>query len=92
MEGWVFEWLKIWRTLAGFSKIAYPSRTQHAVESLHSPLMEDCMRVETSQHRTSWETTVYSLPSSAYWYLMGGPGPSSRATSMKVPGTLSLSS
>lgn len=57
-----------------------------------SPLMEDCIRDVTSQQRMSCETTVYSFPSSAYWYLIGGPGPSSRATSMKVAGTPSFRS
>lgn len=58
----------------------------------NSPLIEDCIRDVTSQQRTSCDTTVYSFPSSAYWYLMGGPGPSSSATSMKVAGTPSFNS
>lgn len=56
------------------------------------PLIEDCIRDETLQQRISCDTTVYSFPSSAYWYLIGGPGPSSRATSMKVAGTFSFRS
>lgn len=56
------------------------------------PLIEDCIREETLQQRISCDTTVYSFPSSAYWYLIGGPGPSSRATSMKVAGTFSFRS
>ena len=54
--------------------------------------MEDTQRCEMSQQRTRCDTTAYSLLSSAYWYLMGGPGPSSNATSMKSCGTLSRSS
>lgn len=56
------------------------------------PLIEDCIRDDTLQQRISCDTTVYSFPSSAYWYLIGGPGPSSRATSMKVAGTFSFRS
>ena len=47
---------------------------------------------ETSQHLTSWDTTEYNLPNSAYWYLMGGPGPSSKATNMNVAGTFNFNS
>ena len=54
--------------------------------------MEETQRWEMSQQRTRCDTTAYSLLSSAYWYLMGGPGPSSNATSMKSCGTFSRSS
>ena len=54
--------------------------------------MEETQRWEMSQQRTRCDTTAYSLLSSAYWYLMGGPGPSSSATSMKSCGTFSRSS
>lgn len=50
---------------------------------------DDCVLELTSQHRISCETTWWSLVNSGYWYLMGGPGPSSKATSIKVAGTFS---
>lgn len=56
------------------------------------PLFEDCILDETLQHRISWDTTEYNLPNSAYWYLIGGPGPSSKDTSIKIAGTFSFRS
>ena len=56
------------------------------------PSMDDWARLEISQQRTRLDTTWNSLPSSAYWYLMGGPGPSSRDTEMNSEGTFSLRS
>jgi len=50
---------------------------------------DDCVLELTSQHRISCETTWWSLVNSGYWYLMGGPGPSSKATSINVAGTFS---
>lgn len=50
---------------------------------------DDCVFKLTSQHRISCETTWWSLVNSGYWYLMGGPGPSSKATSINVAGTFS---
>lgn len=35
---------------------------------------------------------MYSFPNSAYWYLIGGPGPSSSATSINVAGTFNFKS
>jgi hypothetical protein len=46
---------------------------------------------DTSQHLTSCDTTEYSLLNSAYWYLIGGPGPSSRATIINNAGTFNFS-
>ena len=56
------------------------------------PLIEDCILEETLQQRISCDTTEYSLPNSAYWYLIGGPGPSSKDTSIKVAGTFNFRS
>jgi len=42
---------------------------------------------ETSQQRTSCETTAYSLLSSAYWYLIGGTVPSSSDTNINSSST-----
>lgn len=67
-------------------------RTAVRKRAFDLPLIEDCILDETLQHRISCDTTEYSLPSSAYWYLMGGPGPSSKDTSIKVAGTLSFRS
>ena len=55
-------------------------------------MTEDCILDETLQQRISWDTTEYNLPNSAFWYLIGGPGPSSKDTSIKVAGTLNFRS
>lgn len=60
--------------------------------ALDLPLIEDCILDETLQQRISCDTTEYNLPNSAYWYLIGGPGPSSKDTSIKVAGTLNFRS
>lgn len=62
------------------------------MEYLTLPLIEDCILDETLQQRISCDTTEYNLPNSAYWYLIGGPGPSSKDTSIKVAGTLNFRS
>lgn len=56
------------------------------------PLIEDCILEDTLQQRISCDTTEYNLPNSAYWYLIGGPGPSSKDTSIKVAGTFNFKS
>lgn len=50
-------------------------------------LLELWQREEMSLERTSIETTWCNLLRSGYWYLIGGPGPSSNATCMKIAGT-----
>ena len=65
--------------------------SMYGLGSADWPSMDDWARLVISQQRTREETTWNSLPSSAYWYLMGGPGPSSSDTEMKREGTFSFS-
>jgi hypothetical protein len=53
---------------------------------------EEWQSADTSQQRTSCDTTAYSLLSSAYWYLIGGVVPSSRDTTMNISSTLRFNS